>query len=1057
MSACQTAWVARRRLLLLLLLPLLLLLFLGPEGSLADAQDAGMDGEIEETELVEDDDGGYCQAQGLVDAGDGTCKDPDIITVVQDRDSTSSSSSSSSSSSASSSSSSSSSSSQSGSSSLPNPIESQEMMDLFKDTTDFVVSLVDGRLIAFDGCGTKLWTYQANSPTVDARFNETVAKGLGSGDLASHFAGEDPTQTPRIVPALDGTVYIVTPNPQSPSQRIFTHLPTLLEDMVSVAPFYSPAFPGMYVTGSKLQGGITVDFSSSRVQWHLPTGPIARYTKEHKLVFARQEWALHSLAAEDSEEVWRASYVEFPPVTHEHLFPGTEVNARARALTSVIGILDNQTSVYKKIFDSNRCPALNRHGRSDGGGDDNDEPISLVFDSPVVAVFAVVSPQDTPAKLAMVPVAHAGPWCHEFPGYDKLPVPSYVNMPHAYDGRPQLYPPFTYGDRHVRATSMDEEPYQMYRDRRRSPEPLQLALEGSVTLDEMASIFIKLNGPNKLFFGGLGGDDDGAARGGGRGARGPPRPGGFGRLPEGGGYNDAGKIRPLSLPGPDGSSTTVDPEKVHYLNDVARNTSLREFLAVKYQHNYIVLVFLLGLMGLGAVVYRFIAGWVQVFKVVAPDGENMSPGSGLDDDEMSEDDEMREDGDDMEDTDVLSMDLVEQPYEMGRFLDIRQDVMYLPDWQDVLLQASMNKRLQQFNDLTRIAFKHGESDVRTLHGGVLFLGRNVDDPQFIFRNPKQELSQRPNVPKYTQAVRNAVAGNAMKEVRYLKAYCPKACVASWNTFEGVIQDFVAKHPTDSHVNCRDVDPEVARDASLIIMALRDTDAHEDNMMRDKLGRIALFDLGCALGDRPLPRDDMTQEYLDNFAIWHENPLLLDAPFTAKHVRYLKSLDFDKLKKIWAHYTYPKYVVAEHDRARRRERLRKSSQNRRPHRSKSLTSPGVVRQAFGYLVSPKADPDPAESAIEDSTPEGDDSGQPPLPLQLPAAALQTGWSADHDGACSSPSAYHRRDSSDLGSDNATSSGEDAGSNEDSGSTRPKKGMTGRRVRAETIAVGRAATR
>ncbi|EER09360.1 hypothetical protein Pmar_PMAR010445, partial [Perkinsus marinus ATCC 50983] len=265
-------------------------------------------------------------------------------------------------------------------------------------------------------------------------------------------------------------------------------------------------------------------------------------------------------------------------------------------------------------------------------------------------------------------------------------------------------------------------------------------------------------------------------------------------------------------------------------------------------------------MGLGAVVYRFIAGWVQVFKVVAPDGENMSPGSGVDDDdkiseEMEDDDD---EDDDMEGSELLSTDLVEQPYEMGRFLDIRQDIMYLPEWQDVLLQASMNKRLQQFNDLTRIAFKHGESDVRTVHGGVLFLGRNVDDPQFIFRNPKQELSQRPNVPKFTQAVRNAVASNAMKEVRYLKAYCPKACVASWNTFEGVIQDFVCKHPTASQVTVRDIDPEVARDASLIIMALRDTDAHEDNMMRDKLGRIALFDLGCALADRPLPRDDMTQ-------------------------------------------------------------------------------------------------------------------------------------------------------------------------------------------------------
>ncbi|EEQ99312.1 hypothetical protein Pmar_PMAR011386, partial [Perkinsus marinus ATCC 50983] len=478
-----------------------------------------------------------------------------------------------------------------------------------------------------------------------------------------------------------------------------------------------------------------------------------------------------------------------------------------------------------------------------------------------------------------------------FPGYDKLPVPSYVNMPHAYDGRPQLYPPFTYDDRSMGASSMDGEPYHMYKDRRRSPEPLQLALEGGVTLDEMASIFIKLNGPNKLFFGGLGGDDDNGPR---------AAPGGFGRLQEGYGYNDAGKIRPLSLPGPGDTSTHL--EKAHRLNRVARNTSLREFIAVKYQHNYIVLVFLLGLMGLGAVVYRFIAGWMQVFKVVAPDGESMSPGSGVDDDddvEMSEDEEMYEDDEeDLGDSGLLSTDLVDQPYEMGRFLDIRHDIMYLPEWQDVLLQTSMNKRLQQFNDLTRIAFKHGESDVRTLHGGVLFLGRNVDDPQFIFRNPKQELSQRPNVPKFTQAVRNAVASNAMKEVRYLKAYCPKACVASWNTFEGVIQDFVAKHPSTSHVDCRDIDPEVARDASLIIMALRDTDAHEDNMMRDKLGRIALFDLGCALADRPLPRDDMTQEYLDNFAIWHQNPLLLDVPFTPKHVRYLKSLDFDRLKKIW---------------------------------------------------------------------------------------------------------------------------------------------------------------
>jgi hypothetical protein len=102
-------------------------------------------------------------------------------------------------------------------------------------------------------------------------------------------------------------------------------------------------------------------------------------------------------------------------------------------------------------------------------------------------------------------------------------------------------------------------------------------------------------------------------------------------------------------------------------------------------------------------------------------------------------------------------------------------------------------------------------------------------------------------------------------------------------------------------------PQTARDTAFLILLLRDTDAHEGNYTRDIRRKIALFDLGCSLGDRPLARDEIERLCLDNFELWKRVPFLLDCPFENHHVDLLLSLDFSTLANIWKNFQYPQTI------------------------------------------------------------------------------------------------------------------------------------------------------
>jgi hypothetical protein len=87
------------------------------------------------------------------------------------------------------------------------------------------------------------------------------------------------------------------------------------------------------------------------------------------------------------------------------------------------------------------------------------------------------------------------------------------------------------------------------------------------------------------------------------------------------------------------------------------------------------------------------------------------------------------------------------------------------------------------------------------------------------------------------------------------------------------------------------------------MLVRDTDAHDGNYVRDLRRKIALFDLGCALGDRPLPPDATERMCLDNFEIFRRVPELLETAFGDRHIEYIRGIDFAALTATWSQFEY----------------------------------------------------------------------------------------------------------------------------------------------------------
>lgn len=224
---------------------------------------------------------------------------------------------------------------------------------------------------------------------------------------------------------------------------------------------------------------------------------------------------------------------------------------------------------------------------------------------------------------------------------------------------------------------------------------------------------------------------------------------------------------------------------------------------------------------------------------------------------------------------------------------------------------SFEKKIKDISQRTaKLPFAHSASRRPSIENAtVLFLGRNVDEPKLVFRNPRAESEQqRANIPIYTQSVRNAVASSALKDSPLFRAYVPRSVCGTWNSFQGIFQEFIPQTRGGVTVQSLRESPETAADAAVLIMLVRDTDAHDGNYVRDLRRKVALFDLGCALGDRPLPADANERHCLDNFEIYKRVPDLLDVGFAEKHIDYLESVDWGTVRAKWQDFKYQDHLV-----------------------------------------------------------------------------------------------------------------------------------------------------
>jgi hypothetical protein len=143
----------------------------------------------------------------------------------------------------------------------------------------------------------------------------------------------------------------------------------------------------------------------------------------------------------------------------------------------------------------------------------------------------------------------------------------------------------------------------------------------------------------------------------------------------------------------------------------------------------------------------------------------------------------------------------------------------------------------------------------------------------------------------------------------MKAYVPRALCGYWNTFQGIFQEFVSPSKgMNVSISWFIESPQSAHDTAFLIMLVRDTDAHDGNYVCDLRRKIALFDLGCCLGDEPIPNDIIDRICLDNFEIWKRVPFLLDVAFSQHHEEYLKSIDFRSLVDMWKNFEYHQSIV-----------------------------------------------------------------------------------------------------------------------------------------------------
>jgi hypothetical protein len=308
--------------------------------------------------------------------------------------------------------------------------------------------------------------------------------------------------------------------------------------------------------------------------------------------------------------------------------------------------------------------------------------------------------------------------------------------------------------------------------------------------------------------------------------------------------------------------------------------------------------------------------------------------------------------------------LIDQPYDVS---NKDGDTVELGRWQLPLDLSAFEKKISDMkHKLHKLPFAHASEDGLDEGSSVMFLGRNIDDPKLVFRNPRVEKDQRVNVPIFTQAIRNSVAASALRDRPGIKAFIPRSMIGSWNTVQGVFQEYVSGSKPVYLQDFKE-SPQLAVDMALIVLLLRDTDAHDHNYCFDLRKKIALFDLGCSLADRPLPVYD--RDCLDNFEILQRLPNILDTPFEQRHIEYMRSIDFPKLYEMWSNFQYDTHLISKVESIIKANRKRANSSVLFPSLSTSH-SPRSLPALIGDLLSPRSKPvDIHSSSSSTEAPQG----------------------------------------------------------------------------------------
>ena len=699
--------------------------------------------------------------------------------------------------------------------------------------SDFVVLTEEGTMRGFDSCGRNIWRTNVGRVIVNA--NTPV-----NGEF-SH--------SPRMVPAVDGSMYVVFPTNEETGETNIAHVNATIMSVVAESPFSTPAFPNSYLTGSKVQSIDVVDFDDSFEGWIFSGEEYFQKAqnrlKGRKLMYTTNQWMLSCIDTSSQEERWSLSFTDIPSMTTSHLIPNSVEQHQVAKLSNEIEIVTNRHQ--------------NRIVRQPGCLGDS-TPISLTFDSQIVGVYALVDPPDTNGNLALVLVGKNTALPTNFGG---LPPGLYFSVLEAaatHKGVPET-------------------------------DLLGIRVGYGNNGGQIFSQYGRAN-PNALAI----------------------------RSPQ---VWDPSSMTPYLLADP-GRTQVIDSPN-HPPEFVVSQFRVLDFLTLKFtllpwqQKIYFFAMMILLVYLVRQMYKRFLRQLLakaanrssSTVSIILPDRGNLASSTTVTISSPASTSSNR--------MVVIPSEAI-HPYEV---LTVgHSDTVEFSAWQTETDVTAFQKKIKDISDrLTKLPFAPSRKDYtggddlsptkrqsieESSNMTVLFLGRNVDEPKLVFRNPRAEtVVQRPNIPLYTQSIRNAVASSALRDNASMKAYVPRALCGHWNTFQGIFQEYVVPNKSAKNVTISSLleSPQTAVDTAFLILLLRDTDAHEGNYIRDIRRKIALFDLGCSLADRPLPNDEIERMCLDNFELWKRVPFLLDCAFEDRHVEFLQSIDFEKLREMWNKFEY----------------------------------------------------------------------------------------------------------------------------------------------------------